>query len=102
MAVYVGDTIVRLYWVGHGKDDCTPETTFVVLEKQEKPDWYGPGRLVPYGHPDNVLGDYFVKFRHESFTGFGAHGTSEPETIGTQSSAGCIRMADADIEVVAI
>ena len=32
-----------------------------------------------------------------SFDGFGAHGTPEPESIGTMASAGCIRMLDADI-----
>lgn len=97
-AMYVGDVIFRLYWVGHGREDRTPETTFTVSVKQEDPDWYAPdGRVLPYGHPDNVLGDYFVKFKHTAFTGFGAHGTSEPATIGTMASAGCLRMADGDI-----
>ncbi len=98
MALYVGDVIFRFYWVGHGADDCTPEETFTIGAKQERPDWYADGRVVPYGHPDNVLGDYFVKFEHPSFTGFGAHGTSEPESIGTMASAGCLRLADAAIE----
>lgn len=98
MAVYAGETIFRIYWIGHGKDDCTPETTFTVGVKQEHPDWYVDGRVIPYGHPDNVLGDYFVRFDHESYSGFGAHGTSEPGSIGTMASAGCIRMAAADIK----
>lgn len=97
-AVYVGDVIFRLYWVGHGKDDCTPLATFTIGTKQENPDWYADGRVIPYGHPDNVLGDYFVKFLHSSFTGFGVHGTAEPESVGTMASAGCIRMLDDDIE----
>ncbi|MEM7205658.1 MAG: L,D-transpeptidase family protein [Planctomycetota bacterium] len=97
LAVYAGDVIFRLYWVGHGRDDCTPETTFVVLSKQERPDWYADGRVIPYGHPENVLGDYFVKFEHASYTGFGAHGTAEPKSVGTMASAGCLRMLDADI-----
>ena len=37
-------------------------------------------------------------FRSPSYSGFGAHGTPMPETIGTMSSAGCIRMYDNDIE----
>jgi len=97
-AVYVGDVIFRLYWVAHGKDGCTPETTFTVGAKKEHPDWYADGRVIPYGHPDNVLGDYFIKFLHDSYTGFGVHGTSDPASIGTMASAGCIRMFDADIE----
>ncbi len=97
LAMYLGDVIFRLYWIGHGKDDRTPETTFTVGLKQERPDWYFDGKVIPYGHPDNILGDYFVKFEHASFPGYGAHGTPEPETIGTMASRGCIRMRDHDI-----
>lgn len=98
LAVYVGDTLLRLYWVGHGKDDKTPLATFTVAEKQPHPQWTAPdGNVYPYGHPQNILGEYFIKFRHDSYTGFGAHGTPQPETIGTMSSAGCIRMYAPDI-----
>ena len=44
-----------------------------------------------------MLGEYFIKFGHDQYSGFGAHGTPLPETIGTMSSMGCIRMFDADI-----
>jgi lipoprotein-anchoring transpeptidase ErfK/SrfK len=100
MAVYLGDTIIRLYWVAHGKDGCgTPETTFHVADKLSNPDWYAPdGNTYAFGHPKNVLGRYFVKFAHDSFSGFGAHGTADPSTIRTRASLGCIRMHDADIE----
>jgi lipoprotein-anchoring transpeptidase ErfK/SrfK len=47
-----------------------------------------------------VLGDYFVKFEHASYTGFGAHGTSDSASIGTMASRGCIRMRAADIQEV--
>lgn len=97
MAVYVGDAMVRLYWVGHGKDGTTPETTFTVGEKQERPDWTFEGRVIPYGHPDNLLGEYWVGFKHDSYQGFGAHGTPEPQSIGTMASSGCIRLGDKDI-----
>ena len=99
-AVYIGKTIVRLYWVGHGGEECsTPETTFTVAEKLTNPDWSAPdGETYPFGHPKNVLGRHFVKFGHESLHGFGAHGTTEPETIRTRSSLGCIRMRGQDIE----
>jgi lipoprotein-anchoring transpeptidase ErfK/SrfK len=62
------------------------------------PDWYSPKGVIPFGSPQNILGRYFLKFAHESFVGFGMHGTPMPETIGTMSSMGCIRMYDADIE----
>jgi nucleoid-associated protein YgaU len=97
-AVYVGDQILRLYWVGHGANDRTPVTEFKVGDKQPQPAWTSPeGEVYAYGHPKNILGEFFIKFLHDSYTGFGAHGTTLPETIGTMSSMGCIRMYDADI-----
>lgn len=98
LSVYVGDYLLRLYWVGHGEHDKTPVTEFTVGEKQEKPQWTAPdGNVWPYGHPKNILGEYFLKLLHESHTGFGVHGTTLPETVCTMSSMGCIRMLDADI-----
>ncbi len=98
MAVYVGDHLLRLYWIGHGENDRTPVTEFTVGEKQPQPSWTAPnGEVYPYGHPKNILGEYFIKFRHDSYTGFGAHGTPMPETICTMSSMGCIRMLAPDI-----
>lgn len=99
LAVYVGDFLLRMYWVGHGANDKTPITEFTVVEKQAQPQWTAPnGRVYPYGHPENILGEYFLKFQHDTYKGFGAHGTTQPETIGTMSSAGCIRMLDEDID----
>jgi lipoprotein-anchoring transpeptidase ErfK/SrfK len=99
LAVYLGDAIVRLYWVGHGRDGRTPTATFRIGEKLQDPDWYSPdGRVIPAGHPDNELGKFFVKFEHESFTGFGAHEARDPATICDRASAGCIRMRLSDID----
>lgn len=98
MAIYVGDRILRLFWVGHGADGKTPVAEFTVTEKLKNPDWDSPKGRIPFGSPENILGSYFLKFDHPSYIGFGAHGTPQPETIGTMSSAGCIRMYDADIE----
>lgn len=99
LMVFVGDQLLRLYWVGHGKNDHTPVTEFEVIAKQDKPDWTAPdGNIYPYGHKENVLGEYFIKFGHPQYSGFGAHGTTEPQSICTQASMGCIRMFDKDIE----
>lgn len=98
LAVYLGEAIVRLYWMAHGADrHDTPETDFVVLDKIPNPDWHFEGRVIPFGHPENPLGRFFVKFEHTSYTGFGVHGTNEPETIGTRASRGCIRLLPDDI-----
>lgn len=101
MAVYVGDRLLRLYWVGHGADDKTPVTEFTVQDKLKDPDWYAPdGQVHPAGSPENILGHYFVKFSNSDpgIKGYGAHGTPRPETVGTMSSMGCIRMYDDDIK----
>lgn len=99
LMVFVGDQLLRLYWVGHGRDDHTPVTEFVVQSKHEKPDWTAPdGNVYPYAHPENVLGEYFIKFQHKQYSGFGAHSTPDRGTIRTMSSAGCIRMEAPDID----
>ena len=98
MAVYLGPAILRLYWIAHGMEGHdTPETTFVVGAKIERPDWHFEGRIIPFGDPQNPLGTHFVKFRHESYTGFGVHGTFEPRSICTRASLGCIRLSAEDI-----
>jgi len=98
LALYVGEHLLRLYWVGHGANDHTPLVEFTVGEKQPQPAWTSPdGQVYPYGHQKNILGEYFIKFLHDTYVGFGAHGTTLPGTICTMSSAGCIRMLDADI-----
>jgi len=98
LMVFVGNEMLRLYWVGHGTNDRTPLVEFEVIAKQEKPDWTAPdGNVYAYGRKENILGEYFIKFGHKQFTGFGAHGTPMKETICTMSSMGCIRMFDQNI-----
>jgi hypothetical protein len=98
LAVYVGDALLRMYWVGHGESDKTPVTDFVVGDKEPRPQWTAPdGNVYAYGDPKNILGEYFIKLLHSSYTGFGIHGTPMPETIGTMSSMGCVRMRADDI-----
>jgi len=99
LMVFVGDQLLRLYWVGHGTNDRTPVTEFEVIAKQDRPEWTAPdGNVYPYGHPENVLGEYFIKFGHAQYSGFGAHGTTPPESVCEQASVGCIRMFGGDIQ----
>ena len=56
-------------------------------------------------NPANPIGDRWIGLegideatRHMS--GYGIHGTNEPQSIGQQSSMGCIRMLAQDVEVV--
>lgn len=98
VTVHVGDVIVRTYLCAHGKPGHeTPETSFTVGPTTENPDWHYGGEVIAFGDPRNPLGSRFVQFQHESYSGFGIHGTNEPESIGTQASLGCIRLGVGEI-----
>lgn len=93
---------LKAWDVGTGREDRTPESTFKIAERIEKPTWYAPdGKVFPFGTKENILGTRWLGFeRTEQFAGFGIHGTAFPATIGTESSAGCIRMRNDDVEEV--
>ena len=42
-----------------------------------------------------LLGSRWLGF---NMPGYGIHGTIEPETIGKQVTAGCVRMRNSDVE----
>ena len=72
---------------------------FVIDVRQEQPDWQKPGQpVVPYGDPENPLGDRWLGFRDTpEYQGFGIHGTHDPDSIGKQESQGCIRLRNEDV-----
>jgi LysM repeat protein len=94
LSVYLDNKYVKSYDVGLGKEDSTPVGSFKVTSKLKKPDWYRPGKVLKYGDPENALGTRWIGF----MKGYGVHGTWEPETVGSQSSEGCIRMLNKDVE----
>ncbi len=101
LKLFLDDLLIRVYRVGLGKDGKTPSATFTVLLKQKNPVWWNPEKgPIPHGHPDNPLGDYFIKLKSDRYTGFGIHGTrpSDRNTIGTEASQGCVRMLHEDVE----
>ncbi|MCA8970492.1 MAG: L,D-transpeptidase family protein [Planctomycetes bacterium] len=102
MKVYLGDVILRLYEVGLGEDGSTPETEFTVTEKQLDPQWTNPrtGVTYPALHPENLIGRYFIRLEDGVHMGFGIHGTKDQTSIGKNSSMGCIRLRERDIEDV--
>ena len=69
-----------------------------------RPSWSPPGREpLPYGHPENIIGTRWLGLRaiegtDTSIKGYGIHGTIEPESVGTPSSAGCIRLRNEEVE----
>ena len=95
LVVYMNDRFFKRYRVGTGEFATTPEGTFVIDERIPRPVWWTDGRQIPYGHEDNLLGTHYLKL---DVPGYGIHGTWEPESIGYQSSAGCVRLLNEDIE----
>lgn len=98
-----GDKIFKRYIVGTGKFGKTPAVQFAIVDKIIEPPWTRPmdNRQVEYGDPENVLGTRWMALKstdHPELTGFGIHGTWERDSIGQQSSAGCIRMLNENVE----
>jgi len=86
----------------------TPVTKFVVGGKNPKPAWWPPSDVkvqgktpVPYGDPQNPLGDWWVSLEHDLYHGIGIHGTNDPGSIGSKASNGCIRMLNEEVVEVA-
>ncbi len=103
MVVMMNGQFFKRYKVGTGVFGKTPVGTFVVREKIPEPTWWPPdGREVPFGHPDNILGTRWMSVRATGDTpdvrGYGIHGTWEPDSVGKASSAGCLRMINAEVQ----
>ena len=99
LKLFFDEVLVRVYRVGLGKEGSeTPEGTFVVIDRLHEPVWFdrSSGKVFPYGHPDNPLGDHYIKLKHldTGRTDYAIHGTRREDrgTIGTDASRGCIRM----------
>jgi lipoprotein-anchoring transpeptidase ErfK/SrfK len=97
--------------VGLGRDG-TPAGAWLVARKTSHANWTPPAsmadaRPIAYGQKDYPLGKdgYWISLqgtdeRTRTQTGYGIHGTDEPESIGKAASHGCVRLADDDIEFV--
>jgi LysM repeat protein len=87
---------VKRYSVGTGKNDNTPRGNFKLDLKQKEPTWYKTGsNPIPYGSKENLLGTRWMGI---DCPGYGIHGTWEPDSVGTASSAGCIRLINEEVE----
>lgn len=101
--LYDGKDLFKIYSVGVGKQGRTPSGSFVIYTKQKEPIWYNDGKAIAYGSKENVLGTRWMSLKpigdtNSHLRGYGIHGTWQPETIGTKSSNGCIRMKNNDVD----
>ncbi len=99
LTVYIGGLWFKDYQVGVGKNDRTPEGEFEIANRIVDPPWFWKGEAIPAGDPRNILGTRWMGFKNKpGLTGFGIHGTTEPEGIPGAVSRGCIRMRNEDVE----
>lgn len=102
----------RRYGVGVGRQALAWSGTATIDVKKEWPSWRPtdemiarePGKYAKYkngmpGGPRNPLGSralYLFDKGYDTF--YRIHGTTNPKSIGTASSNGCIRMINAHVE----
>ena len=111
--VYAGTGSERImvasFPCGVGTNDSTPVGTFKVRtgSKLIDPEWSNPrtGEKFKSNDPKNPIGERWIGLQGTTpetakFTGYGIHGTVEPQSIGKQMSMGCVRLGDAEVQVV--
>ena len=103
--VYLKDTLVKRFAVGLGTDDSTPTGEWVCKNKLINPRYYPPrgGKPIEADDPENPLGERWIGLEGVAGeamyqSGYGIHGTIEPESIGRAVSLGCIRLLNEDVE----
>lgn len=102
-AVYlVGDEVVDGWEVGVGKPgNETRAGEYRVGDKRRDPMWFPVGQApVPFGDARNPLGTRWIEFETADGqpTHLGFHGTNEPNSVGGDTSQGCLRMRNGDVE----
>ena len=86
---------IKTYPVATGKDNSTPVGTFKIVTRIPNPVWYKQGAVVPPESPENILGTRWLGIDKQ---GYGIHGSVDPNAIGKQITAGCVRMMNHDVE----
>jgi len=91
-----GEDVFKIYTAATGINNSTPAGTFKIIEKIVNPPWYKPGGgLIAAGNPQNILGTRWLGLDK---AGYGIHGTTDPQSLGKQTTAGCVRMLNAEVE----
>ncbi|MHC4187467.1 MAG: L,D-transpeptidase family protein [Planctomycetota bacterium] len=108
--LYLQDTFVKSFLVGLGQENMETPTGLWLVEqggKLVKPRWTDPisGRTYESDDPDYPLGSRWIALEGlegdaVGRTGFAIHGTKDPESIGTRSSQGCIRLHNGNVILV--
>ncbi|MBF2034403.1 MAG: L,D-transpeptidase [Leptolyngbyaceae cyanobacterium T60_A2020_046] len=102
LELYEGDRRVQTFPVAIGQDEWeTPVGHFVVMDMRRDPVWQHPITGEAIGSGDqNPLGSRWIGFATQGEYHIGIHGTYEDELIGQAVSHGCVRMRNADIQLL--
>lgn len=77
-------------------DYKTPEGTFPIYKILDARGWkhdFNDG----YGVRNGAYGPYFLRLKMKDYKDIGIHGTCFPESMGTRSSEGCVRLRNEDV-----
>ena len=91
----INDDVFKTYRVSTGANNCSPVGTFKIKNKIVKPVWYNPQPILPED-PRNILGTRWMGF--DTASRYGIHCTTDPVSIGTQATQGCVRMLNNEVE----
>ena len=70
--------------------DCrTPEGEFEIVSIEDSSEWEH--------QEERVYGPFFLRLECPPWEGIGIHGTSEPDSLGTMATRGCVRLRNEDI-----
>ncbi len=97
LTLLYGGEFFKEYSVGTGRDNCSPEGEFTIVTKLIDPPWFYDGEVIDPSDERNILGTRWMGFQ-DPYATYGIHGTTQPETVGTQSSDGCVRMRNEEVE----
>ncbi len=104
MHLYLQETYVETFRVALGTNGGTPTGKWKVRDRLTNPSWVDPrtGQRWHADDPQNPIGEFWIGLegiegQAVGQFGYGIHGTIEPETIGSDVSLGCVRLAADDI-----
>ncbi|MFH1641199.1 MAG: L,D-transpeptidase family protein [Candidatus Omnitrophota bacterium] len=89
------EEIIKTFVVSTGTSGSTPTGNFKIVNKISNPTWFKAGAVVEPGSPENILGSRWLGF---DLSGYGIHGTTEPQNLGKQVTQGCVRMLNSEVE----
>ena len=90
-----GEEVLKQYTVSTGANNSTPVGTWAIVNRLQDPPWYTDHGVIPAGDPRNILGTRWLGFDKP---GYGIHGTTDPTKLGSQVTAGCVRMRNDQVE----